>query len=266
VSPDVLTRILAQKREEVSLLCQRTSLAELRGQVAAAPPVRGFLAALRMRPGRALIAEIKRSSPSAGSLAKEVDPAQRAQAYEAGGAAALSVLTDATFFGGSLKDLQKAREACSLPVLRKDFIISLAQVYEARVAGADAILLIAAALEPVLMTELYACARELGMTSLIEVHNRPELERVLGIQPQLVGINNRNLKDLKVDLATSLELRPLIPRQVTVVAESGVSTPDDVSRLREGGLNAFLVGTSLMKAEDPASLIRAMVNGNGGAP
>jgi len=266
VSQDVLTRILAKKREEVSLLLQRASLGQLRNQAMDAPPARDFLAALRARSGYAVIAEIKRSSPSAGRLSKEVDPILRALAYEAGGAAALSVLTDAAFFGGSLQDMQQARDACGLPVLRKDFIISPAQVYEARAAGADAILLIAAALGSEQMIELYECVRELGMAPLIEVHDRPELEAVLGLEPDLVGVNNRNLKDMKVDLATSLELRPLIPKRITVVAESGVSSSDDVARLRDGGLDAFLVGTSLMRAKDPAAVIRAMINGNGGTP
>lgn len=266
MSQDILSRILAKKREEVSLLANKTSLAELRSQALDAAPIRDFLAALRARPGQAVIAEIKRASPSAGSLADAVDPAARAKNYEAGGAAALSVLTDAAFFGGSLQDMQQAREACTLPVLRKDFVINLAQVYEARAAGADAVLLITAALEPEQMAGLYSCIRELGMTPLIEVHDRSELESVLNLNPELVGINNRNLKSMKVDLATSLELRPLIPAHVTVVAESGVSSSGDVSRLRKGGLDAFLVGTSLMRAEDPAAVIRDMVDGNGDRP
>ncbi len=264
MSQDVLKRIVAKKREEVSELSQKASPAERRNQALDAPPVRDFLAALKARPGQAVIAEIKRSSPSAGRLANKVDPVERARTYEAGGAAALSVLTDKTFFSGSIDDLYRAREACSLPVLRKDFIISSAQIFEARAAGADAVLLIAAALEPRQMAEFYECIKELGMTPLVEVHDRTELEAVLNLEPELVGINNRNLKSLKVDLAVSLELRPIIPSHVTVVAESGVSSAEDVSRLRKGGLDAFLVGTSLMRAEDPAAAIRALINGNGG--
>lgn len=266
MSQDVLTRILARKREEVSLLAQKTPLAELRAQAQAAPPARDFLAALRAKPGSAVIAEIKRASPSAGSLAEAVDPTERAKLYEAGGAAALSVLTDADFFSGSLQDLRLARAACGLPVLRKDFVINLAQVYEARAAGADAVLLIVAALETAQLADLYASIQEMGMTPLVEVHDQAELEIALGLKPELVGINNRNLKSLQVDLATSLKLKLMIPAHVTVVAESGVSSPDDVARLREGGLDAFLVGTSLMRAEDPVSVLKSLVKGNGGRP
>ena len=264
MSQDVLTRILDRKREEVALLSAKAPMADLSARAQDAPPARNFLGALRARPGAAVIAEIKRSSPSAGSLAEAVDPAERAKLYEAGGAAALSVLTDVDFFGGSLRDMQLARKASSLPVLRKDFIISLAQVYEARIAGADAVLLIVAALEPALLTDLYASVEEMGMTPLVEVHDQAELEIALGLNPELVGINNRDLKTLQVDLATCLDLRPQIPPHVTVVAESGVSSPADVSRLRNGGLDAFLVGTSLMRAEDPVSVLRSLANGNGG--
>jgi indole-3-glycerol phosphate synthase len=266
VNQNVLTRILDQKREEVSLLANKAPLADLRAQAEDTAPARDFLAALRARPGHAVIAEIKRASPSAGRLAIAVDPAERAKLYEASGAAALSVLTDTVFFGGSLQDMRLAREACGLPVLRKDFVISINQIYEARAAGADAVLLIAAALEQEQMTDLYACVRELDMTPLVEVHSQDELDAVLGLSPELVGINNRNLKSMKIDLSTSLELRPLIPPNVTVVAESGVSSPEDVARLREGGLDAFLVGTSLMKADDPAAVLRSLVNDHGGRP
>jgi indole-3-glycerol phosphate synthase len=264
MNQDVLQRIVAEKREEILAYSQRTSPAELNSQALDAPPARDFLAALKARPGHAVIAEIKRSSPSAGRLANEVDPAERAKIYESGGAAAISVLTDKAFFNGSVEDLRQAREACSLPVLRKDFIISLAQIYEARAAGADAVLLIAAALEHEQMAEFYECTQSLGMTPLVEIHDRKELDPVLSLKPELVGINNRNLKSLEVDLDTSLGLRPLIPVDVTVVAESGVNYPSDVARLREGGLDAFLIGTSLMRADDPAAALQAMVNGDGG--
>ena len=266
MNPDVLQQIVTEKREEILALSHKASPAELNSQAVDAPPARDFLAALQARAGRAVIAEIKRSSPSAGRLVKEVDPAQRAKAYEAGGAAAISVLTDKTFFGGSIDDLRQAREACSLPVLRKDFIISLAQIYEARAAGADAVLLIAAALEQEQMAELYECTKNLGMTPLVEIHGHEELEPVLSLEPELIGINNRNLKSLKVDLAVSLALRPLIPPHITVVAESGVKDSGDVSFLRKGGLDAFLVGTSLMCADDPQALLQAMINGDGGRP
>lgn len=264
MSQDVLQRIVAKKREEILAFSHRTSPAELNSQALDTPPARDFLAALQERPGHAIIAEIKRSSPSAGKLAKGVDPTARGRAYEAGGAAAISVLTDKTFFDGSLDDLRLVREACSLPILRKDFIISLAQIYEARAAGADAVLLIAAALEQDQLAEFSECINDLGMTPLIEVHDQQELERVLGLKPQLIGINNRNLKSLEVDLSTCLRLRPLIPSHISVVAESGVSGPDDINLLRKGGLDAFLVGSSLMRADDPVAELQGMIKSAGG--
>lgn len=264
MSQDVLQRIVAQKREELLAYSQGISAAELNSQALDAPPTRDFLAALRAAPGRAVIAEIKRSSPSAGRLASGVDPAGRAKSYESGGAAAISVLTDRTFFNGSVDDLRLARGACNLPILRKDFIISFAQIFEARAAGADAVLLIAAALEPEQMAELYECTKSLGMTPLIEVHDRQELEQVLSLEPELIGVNNRNLKSLEVDLSTCLGIRPLIPSHITVVAESGIKGPADIARLRDGGLDAFLIGTSLMRADDPAADLQAMIKGAGG--
>ncbi|RJX34853.1 MAG: indole-3-glycerol phosphate synthase TrpC [Desulfarculus sp.] len=254
--PDVLRRILEHKRLEAAALAGRA--AELRRLAEEAPPPRDFLAALRARPGRAVIAEIKRASPSAGRLAAEVDPASRAVRYQAGGAAALSVLTDGPFFQGSLTDLRQARAAVGLPVLRKDFIIASAQLYEARAAGADAVLLIAAALEPGQLRDLYQQARELGLAVLPEVHEEVELEPVLALGPALVGVNNRDLRSLQVDLNASLRLRPLIPASTTVVAESGISGPEQAARLRAGGLDAFLVGSHLMRAPDPAAALRAL--------
>lgn len=263
---DVLQKILENKREDVMRLEARHSLSELRLMAGEGPPPRDFLAALRNNHGAALIAEIKRSSPSAGSLAREVKVSQRAGAYQRGGAAALSVLTDEKFFGGSLQDLVEARACCGLPVLRKDFIIRPSQIYQARAAGADAVLLIAAALSKAALSELLDLARELGMTPLIEVHNQGELRPVLDLGPELVGINNRDLKTLRIDLNTCLRLRPLIPSGVTVVAESGVGSPQDIAKLRAGGLDAFLVGTSLMRADDPEEAVRALLNSNGGKP
>lgn len=255
--PDVLRRILEQKQAEVAALAGRA--AELRRLAAEVPPPRDFLAALRARPGRAVIAEVKRASPSAGRLAAAVDPAAQAVRYQAGGAAALSVLTDGPFFQGSLADLQQARAAVALPVLRKDFIIDPAQLYESRVAGADAVLLIAAALEPPQLKDLYQQAVGLGLAVLIEVHQEAELVPVLALDPPLVGVNNRDLRTMRVDLDTSLRLRPLIPASTTVVAESGIAGPEQVARLRAGGLDAFLVGSHLMRAPDPAAALRALV-------
>ncbi|MEW5912127.1 MAG: indole-3-glycerol phosphate synthase TrpC [Thermodesulfobacteriota bacterium] len=255
--PDVLRRILEQKQAEVAALAGRAP--ELRRLAADIPPPRDFLAALRARPGRAVIAEVKRASPSAGPLTAAVDPAAQAARYQNGGAAALSVLTDGPFFQGSLADLRQARAAVALPVLRKDFIIDPAQLYESRAAGADAVLLIAAALEPPQLKDLYQQAVGLGLAVLVEVHQETELVPALALNPPLVGVNNRDLRTMRVDLDTSLRLRPLIPAATTVVAESGIAGPEQVTRLRAGGLDAFLVGSHLMRAPDPAAALRALV-------
>jgi len=255
----VLARILEAKREEVAALKAARPLAGLRREAEAAPPARPFLGALRGHPRVPVIAEIKRRSPSRGELAPGEGVQARARAYQAGGAAALSVLTDMPFFGGSLEDLAAARQAVDLPALRKDFIIDPAQIYEARAAGADAVLLIAASLEAPLLAELYHLAKGLGLDVLIEVHKAEELEPVLALDPPLVGINNRDLKTLAVRLDTSLELRRLIPAGITVVAESGIDGPEQVRGLRAAGLDAFLVGTSLMLAPDPAATLRGLV-------
>jgi indole-3-glycerol phosphate synthase len=259
----VLAKILARKRGEVADL-ERSSLAPRLAEVARqAPPPRDFLAALR-GPGRVpVIAEIKRRSPSAGELAGLVAPGERARQYEAGGAAAISVLTDGPYFGGSLDDLAQARRAVELPILRKDFILEPLQVCQARAAGADAVLLIVAALDEPKLHELYGCCLDWGMQALLEVHGEEELETALRLNPPLIGINNRDLVSLQVDLNTSLALRPLIDDGVLVVAESGVSGPDDVRRLLAGGLNAFLVGSRLMQAEDPVAALSQLVKAAG---
>ncbi len=259
VVSNILRDILQSKRREVAELRAAGSEGELQLAAAAAPPARDFTAALRRAPGAAVIAEIKRRWPSADGPAMAIDPADQARRYQAGGAAAISVLTDGSFFSGSLADLQAVRAATALPVLRKDFIIDPLQVLQARVAGADAVLLIAAALERGQLAELYAVCRELGMTPLVEVHHRDELDRVLALDPPLVGINNRDLGTLAVDINTCLELRRLVPSGALVVAESGIGTPRDVRRLLAGGLDAFLVGTALMRAEDPQAAVANMV-------
>jgi indole-3-glycerol phosphate synthase len=259
---NVLGRIIAAKRGEVAGLRAARPLAEFKRAVADAAPPRDFLAALAGCPRTPVIAEIKRRSPSAGALAGEVDPADQARAYARayaqGGAAALSVLTDGPFFGGSLADLATAKAAVALPVLRKDFIVDPAQVYESRAAGADAVLLIAAALEPAELTDLYGLARELGLAVLVEVHHERELIAALAPRPRLLGINNRDLTSLAVDLNTCLRLRPRVPAGPLVVAESGVESAADVARLKAGGLDAFLVGSSLMRAADPAAALAAL--------
>ncbi len=253
-----LERILASKAAEVEVLEAQRPLDDWRRLAEDAPPPRDFLGALAKAGHAPIIAEIKRRSPSAGTLGEDADPAARALAYARGGAAALSVLTDGPFFGGSLADLDAARRAVGLPVLRKDFTIAPAQVYEARAAGADAVLLIAAALEPSLLGELYERAREVGMTVLVEVHHERELIAALAPRPRLVGINNRDLTSLAVDLDTCLRVRRRIPSGPLVVAESGIEGPEDIKRLSAGGLDAFLIGTTLMRAADPGQAIAAL--------
>ncbi len=255
---NVLERILAVKRQEVARLQAAHDPRKMRQKALAAPPARDFLAALKTPP-LAVIAEIKKASPSAGELAPGRDVAAQAQAYAAGGAAALSVLTDAQFFGGSLADLAQARATVDLPILRKDFIIDPAQLYQARLAGADAALLMVSALSPARLGHLYRETLALGLTPLVEVHTAAELETALALNPPLLGINNRDLTTLKVDLATCLGLAARVPAGVTLVAESGIAGPADVARLASGGIRAFLVGTSLMTSPDPTAALRALL-------
>ena len=249
----MLDRILAQKRREVEDLKKSVPTDELVHAAGEADPPRDLIAALRNKDGAAVIAEIKKASPSAGAIRSNLNLASWAQMYEQNGAAALSVLTDGPFFGGCLQDLIEARKAVSLPVLRKDFIIDPIQVYQTRAAGADAMLLIAAALDEPELKKLIDLAVEVKLTPLVEVHNQPELETVLKLDPPLIGINNRNLADLTVDLNTCLTLRPLAPKETLVVGESGIKEPKDISRLLGGGLNAFLIGSALMTSQDPGA-------------
>ncbi len=255
----MLRRILAAKAVEVEALLREPGLEALARAAGQAPPPRDFMAALAGAPGAAVIAEIKRRSPSAGELRAEADPAALARTYEEAGAAALSVLTDGPFFGGSLDDLTAARAACSLPVLRKDFVLHEAQVYQARAAGADAVLLIAAALDPVRLAALHGLAQSLGLAVLVEVHRPGELGTALAAGPSLLGINNRDLGDFSVDIDNCLRLRPLIPAGITVVAESGISRPEQVHSLRRAGMDAFLVGSALMRAPDPGPALARLV-------
>lgn len=255
----MLDRILAAKAGEVQALLSGVGLAGLERAAKEAPAPRDFRAALLAAPGPAVIAEIKRRSPSAGELRAGASPAGLARAYQASGAAALSVLTDGPFFGGSLADLAAARAACSLPVLRKDFIIHEAQVYEARAAGADAVLLIAAALRPDDLARLHRLAGDLGMAALVEVHRSDEIDAVLAAGPKLIGINNRDLSDFRVDTGVCLRLRPLIPADVTVVAESGISRTGQIDEMRRAGLDAFLVGSALMRAPDPGRALARLL-------
>ncbi len=251
---DILQRIVEVKREEVLALRARHSLASLRSQAEAAGPVRGFEAALRAKvaAGRAaVIAEVKKASPSKGVLRADFKPAEIAASYAQHGAACLSVLTDERFFQGCAAYLQQARAACDLPVLRKDFMVDEAQVLEARALGADAILLIVACLDDALMADLEACALALGMSVLVEVHDGDELERALKLRTPLLGINNRNLRTFETRLETTLELQSRVPADRLLVTESGILGPSDVQRLRAAGVHAFLVGEAFMRAADP---------------
>ena len=253
-TPDILKKILARKSEEIAERTRRVPLQDLRRHVDGALTPRGFVRAIedRLAAGRpAVIAEIKKASPSRGVLRTDFRPAEIAKSYARHGAACLSVLTDVDFFQGNDAYLQEARVACGLPVLRKDFTMDAYQVYEARVIGADAILLIVAALSDAQMDELAALAAELGMDVLVEVHDGRELERALKLNTRLIGINNRDLRTFETRLETTLNLLPTIPEDRIVVTESGILSPDDVARMRSHNVNAFLVGEAFMKADDP---------------
>jgi len=253
-TPDILKKILARKLEEVDARKCTIGLDDLKKAAAAADPVRGFMAGLqgKMHAGKAaVIAEIKKASPSRGVLREAFDPEQIAVSYEQGGAACLSVLTDIDFFKGSDAYLQQARAACSLPVLRKDFMIDPWQVYESRALGADCILLIVAALEDAMLLELLQLAGHLGMDALVEVHDAAELERALALPAPLLGINNRDLRSFETRLGVTLGFLDQIPDDRLVVTESGIHTVDDVALMRSHGVNCFLVGEAFMKAPEP---------------
>jgi indole-3-glycerol phosphate synthase len=258
---DILNRILVRKTEEVAERRARVPEAELVARIAELPPTRGFGAAIEAKIAAglpAVIAEVKKASPSKGLIRGDFDPAAIAASYAAAGAACLSVLTDSDFFQGSEAFLQQAREACALPVLRKDFIIDAYQVYEARAIGADCILLIVSALDDDMLLQLSLLAAELDMDVLCEVHDEEELERALALPVPLIGVNNRNLRSFETSLETSLALQELIEYDRVLVAESGIHTPEDVARLREGGIQAFLIGEAFMRAEDPGSELRRL--------
>jgi indole-3-glycerol phosphate synthase len=242
----ILDEILAQTRVEVAAARGRLPLARLEEQLALAPPVRDFCAALRCRPGPACIAEFKRRSPSKGWINRAADAAVVARAYQAAGAAAISVLTDGPFFGGSLDDLRQARAVVDIPVLRKDFIIDPYQVAEARAAGADALLLIVSALHQDDLVGLLAEVRRLGMEALVETHDRHEVERALAAEARVIGVNHRDLRTFQMDMSLAATMRPLVPSDRLLVAESGIRTADDVSRMQAAGIDAVLVGESLM--------------------
>ena len=251
---DILNKIIAVKEAEVARAVEKKPYAAIRVEAEAMPPARDFVAAMRgkIAAGKsAVIAEIKKASPSRGIIREDFDPAEIARSYEKNGAACLSVLTDSQFFKGSKNDLIEARDACKLPVLRKDFMIDPYQICRARTIGADCILLIVAALDLPRMREMEAVAHELGMAVLVESHDAAELELALQLRTPLIGINNRNLRTFETRLETTLELLPQVPKERVVITESGILTKEDVQRMRRNQVNAFLVGEAFMRAEEP---------------
>ncbi|GAB3470186.1 indole-3-glycerol phosphate synthase TrpC [Azotobacter salinestris] len=259
--PTVLEKIIARKVEEVAERSARVPLAEVEALARSASTPRGFAAALQAQVGRkqpAVIAEVKKASPSKGVLREHFAPAEIARSYEDGGATCLSVLTDVDFFQGSDAYLQEARAACGLPVIRKDFLIDPYQVVEARALGADCVLLIVAALGDAQMLELAATARDVGLDVLVEVHDGAELERALQLETPLIGINNRNLHTFEVSLETTLDLLPKVPRDRLVVTESGILNRADVELMEVSGVYAFLVGEAFMRAEKPGAELRRL--------
>lgn len=260
---DKLTEICNTKREEVAARKPLASLSDLAARAAQQTAPRGFRAALEAKAanGFALIAEIKKASPSKGLIRPDFHPADHARAYQAGGAACLSVLTDAPYFQGHEDYLIAARAACDLPVLRKDFMVDPWQVAEARAIGADAILIIVAALDDALMAEIEAAALELGMDVLVEVHNEDEMERASRLKSRLIGVNNRDLKRFVTDIGTTERLAPLAPEGTLLVSESGINSHADLLRLAPCGARTFLVGESLMRQSDVTAATRALLNG-----
>ena len=254
----LLDQIVACKLAEIELLRAREDEIARALPNALVMPCRDLECSLRSAAGTAIIAEIKRVSPLAGRLARVSDPGERARRYHAGGAAAVSVLTDAHYFDGCLEDLREARSRVPLPVMRKDFLLDPLQVMEARIAGADAVLLIAALLEDEQMRDLFALCGDLGMGCLMEVHDELELERVLSLSAPIIGINNRNLVTMEVDTGTTERLAPMVPSTSLTVSESGVEDPAVLERLSRCGADAFLIGTPLMTRRDPAQLLREL--------
>jgi indole-3-glycerol phosphate synthase len=259
--PDILNRILQRKVEEIEVCKRQTPLDQLRQQISTVSAPRGFIGSLRDKQSSglsAVIAEIKKASPSKGVIREDFDPVQIAKSYADGGAACISILTDRDFFQGRDDYLVAARNACALPVIRKDFIIDAYQVYEARRLGADCILLIVAALDDKTLKNLYHLSSDLGMDTLVEVHNQHELERAMRLDLDILGINNRNLHTFETNLSTTLELLYQLPETCLVVTESGIHTCKDVQLMRDHGVDSFLVGEVFMRAEDPGAELQAL--------
>lgn len=258
--PSILKRIVERKKEEVAEGKSRQPAARLNKLLEASPAPRGFELALNraLINGPAIIAEIKKASPSAGIIRKNFQPDAIARSYESAGAACLSVLTDRDFFKGHDRYLQQAREACNLPVLRKDFMIDAWQILESRVLGADCVLLIAAVLEQPLMADLLATATDLGMDVLVEVHDEVEMERALRLDHKLIGVNNRNLNTFETSLATSEKLKKMLAPDSFLVTESGIRTEGDVKRMQASGINTFLVGEAFMREADPGMALKRL--------
>ena len=261
-TPDVLVKILARKHEEIGERLEQTSLEDLKRQISTASPVRGFIDSIKKKLSQgetAVIAEVKKASPSKGLLREHFNPAEIALSYEMAGAACLSVLTDKDFFQGAEAYLKEARAACGLPVIRKDFIVDRYQVYEARAIGADCILLIVAALDDATLADLYQLAGELGMDVLVEVHDAEELQRALRLNLDLVGINNRNLRTFETSLKTTVDLLKSIPDNIIVVSESGLHKPEDITMLKEHQVHTFLIGEAFMRCDDPGKALKNLI-------
>lgn len=260
-TPDILKQIIADKAEEVQVRRARVSLDEIKARAADAPPTRGFTAAIKRRVDQkelAVIAEIKKASPSKGVIRENFEPVEIAKSYEKAGATCLSVLTDEKYFQGHDDYLIAARNACALPVLRKDFMVDPYQIYEARAMGADCILLIVACLDDEIMREMSWLAQDIGLDVLVEVHDREELERGLMLRTPLIGVNNRNLRTFETDIKTTLELLPDIMHDRTIVTESGIHTPEDIALLRRFDVSTYLVGEAFMSAEDPGEKLKTL--------
>ena len=260
---DILNQILRDKALEIVERAELVSLPELSRQVEHLPPTRGFAAAIQEKLDSnkvAVIAEIKKASPSKGIIRENFQPADIARAYAANGAACLSVLTDKKYFKGHAEYLKAARAACDIPVLRKDFMIDPYQIYEAREMGADAILLIAAALGDPMMSDLEQTAIALGLDVLVEVHNEQELERALRLKTPLLGINNRNLRTFETSLETTISMLSMIPDEKIVISESGIHDRNDIQRLRENKVNGFLIGEAFMREQDPGLALSALIS------